>query len=163
MQSLNVPSSANQRGLSSSRFHVFQRDYERYEGVPRLNIYRLRLLFTLVFFFLTYESWAHILTHRGPWDNANAAAWFMWGSYSVISVIGIRRPLKVRPIVLFEVVYKVAWLSVVAYPLWVKQELIGSPAESMTRVFIWVVLPIVAMPWRYFLRTHVWGAPAVRP
>ncbi|MCC3155241.1 hypothetical protein Q3A66_19180 [Hymenobacter sp. BT770] len=149
--------------LVSSQFNVFQRDYERYEGVPRINIYLLRLLFTLMFFFLTYESWEHILTHRGPWNNANAAAWCMWGSYSVISFIGILRPLKMLPIVLFEVVYKVAWLALVAYPLWMKHELIGSPAEGMTRVFVWVVFPIVAMPWGYFFRTHVWGKPAARP
>jgi hypothetical protein len=163
MQPLLMPTPANQHVPVSSRFNVFKRDYERYEGVPRINIYLLRLLFTLMFLFLSYESWAHILTHRGPWNNANAAAWCMWGSYSVISLIGILRPLKMLPIVLFEVVYKVAWLLVVAYPLWMKHELIGSPAEGMTRVFVWVVFPIVAMPWRYFFRTHVMGKPAAQP
>jgi hypothetical protein len=61
------------------------------------------------------------------------------------------------PIVLFEIVYKTAWLFVVAYPLWVKNELTGSAAEGMTRVFIWVIFPIVAMPWKYFFRTHLLG------
>jgi len=45
----------------------------------------------------------------------------------------------------------------VAYPLWIKNELAGSPAGEMANVFIWVVLPIVAMPWRYFFRTHILG------
>jgi hypothetical protein len=140
-----------------SVFNIFKRDYAHYEGVPPINIYLLRLLFTLMFLFLTYESWKHILNHTGPWENGNAAAWCMWGSYSAISFIGIIRPLKMLPIVLFEIVYKTAWLFVVAYPLWVKNELIGSPAEGMARVFIWVVFPIVAMPWRYFFRTHLLG------
>jgi hypothetical protein len=61
------------------------------------------------------------------------------------------------PIVLFEIIYKIGWIAIVAYPLWVKNELIGSPAEGMTRVFVWVVFPIVAMPWRYFFRTHILG------
>ena len=56
---------------------------------------------------------------------------------------------------LFEIIYKITWLIVVAYPLWVKSELIGSPAEGMTRAFVWVVLPIIAMPWRYFFRTYI--------
>jgi hypothetical protein len=163
MQPINLPSPARPRALFSSRFNVFKRDYERYEGVPAINIYLLRLLFTLMFLFLSYESWSHILSHRGPWENGNAAAWCMWGSYSVISIIGIRRPLRMLPIVLFEVVYKVAWLAVVAYPLWVKHELIGSPAEGMARVFVWVILPIVAMPWGYFFRTQVMGKPVVQP
>jgi hypothetical protein len=160
MQPFNLPKGAEESIQRSSRFNVFnlfRRDYERYDGVPRINIYLLRLLFTLMFLFLTYDSWSHIVNHTGPWDNANAAAWCMWGSYSVISFIGILRPLKMLPIVLFEIVYKVAWLAIVAWPLLVKNELIGSPAEGMTRVFVWVVFPIVAMPWGYFFRSHILG------
>ena len=160
MQPLDSPQHTNERVQRASRFNVlniFRRDYEHYEGVPRINIYLLRLLFTLMFFFLTYDSWNHILTHTGPWDSANAAAWCMWGSYSVISFIGMVRPLKMLPIVLFEIIYKVAWLFVVAYPLWVEDKLFGSSAEGMTRVFVWVVFPIVAMPWRYFFRTFILG------
>jgi len=138
-------------------FNVFKRDYKKYDGVPRINIYLLRLLFTLMFLFLSYDSWRHIFNHTGPWDSVNAAAWCMWGSYSIISFIGIIRPLKMLPIVLFEIVYKVAWLIVVAYPLWVKSELIGSPVEGTARIFIWVIFPIVAMPWRYFFRTYISG------
>jgi hypothetical protein len=69
----------------------------------------------------------------------------------------VLRPLKMLPIVLFEIVYKTAWLVIVAYPLWLKGALIGSSAEGMTRVFVWVIFPIVSMPWRYFFRTHILG------
>ncbi len=140
-----------------SVLNIFKRDYKHYDGVPRINIYLLRLLFALMFLFVTYDSWEHIFNHTGSWDSVNAAAWCMWGSYSAISIIGVLRPLKMLPIVLFEVVYKVAWLLIVAYPLWIKNELIGSPAEDMTRVFLWVLLPIVAMPWGYFFRTYILG------
>jgi hypothetical protein len=135
----------------------FSRNADRFEGVPGINIYLLRLLFTLMFLFLSYDSWHYILNHHGPWDTMQAAAWCMFGAYSVISCIGIIRPLKMLPIVLFVIVYKLSWLVVVAYPLWVKQELAGSPAEGMTRIFLGVVLPIVAMPWRYFFRIYLLG------
>lgn len=136
---------------------MFKRDFQNYGGVPSINIYLLRLLFTLMFLFVSYDSWTYILNHIGPWDHVKAAAWCMWGSYSIISFIGILRPLKMLPIVLFEIVYKVAWLVIVAYPLWVKNELIGSSAEAMTQAFTWVVLPIVAMPWGYFFKTYILG------
>ena len=160
MQTFNSPMQTEESSQRPSRlflFNLFRRDYEHYQGVPRINIYLLRLLFTLMFLFVTYDSWSHIFNHAGPWENANAAAWCMWGSYSVISFIGILRPLKMLPIVLFEIIYKTAWIFIVAYPLWVNNELIGSPAEGMARVFIWVVFPIVAMPWRYFFRTYLLG------
>ncbi|WP_461491753.1 hypothetical protein [Pontibacter sp. HJ8] len=160
MQSHNLTTHTSERVQPAARFHIiniFRRDFDHYDGVPRINIYLLRLLFTLMFLFVSYESWTYILTHTGPWNNAQAAAWCMWGAYSIISFIGIIRPLKMLPIVLFEIIYKITWLAVVAYPLWSNNELIGSPAEGMTRAFLWVVLPIVAMPWRYFFRTHLLG------
>jgi hypothetical protein len=135
--------------------NIFKRDYENYEGVPKINIYLLRLLFTLMFLFLSYDSWSHIFAHKGPWEVTDAAAWCMWGSCSIISFIGIMRPLKMLPIVLFEIVYKVTWLLIVAYPLWVKNELAGSPAAHTTNVFLLVALPIVAMPWIYFYKNFI--------
>jgi hypothetical protein len=115
MQPANSPALSDD-GIQRSRFglfNIFKRDYERYEGVPPINIYLLRLLFTLMFFFLSYTSWTHILHHTGPWDPANSAAWFMWASCALIAGIGILRPLKMLPIVLFEIIYKVACLSAV--------------------------------------------------
>ena len=47
--------------------------------------------------------------------------------------------------------------AVVAYPLWSNNELAGSAAEEMTYAFSWVVLAIVAMPWRYAVRTYITG------
>lgn len=136
--------------------YVIQRDDVYYEGVPRINIYFLRVLFLLMFLFLTYETWGVILNHKGAWDGTKAAAWCMWASYSLISFIGVIKPLKMLPIVLFEIIYKVTWLIIVAYPLWVKGELKGSSIESMANVYVWVVFPIIAMPWKYFIHQYVW-------
>jgi hypothetical protein len=40
--------------------------------------------------------------------------------------------------------------------LWSTNQLAGSPAEGMTHAFVWVILPIVALPWAYAFRTYVW-------
>lgn len=137
--------------------NIFKRDYEQYEGVARINIYGLRLLFALMFVFLSYDSWIHILHHKGPWEVTDAVAWCVWLAYGAVSWIGIIRPLKMLPVVLLEIVYKTAWLFVVAYPMWKKNELAGSDAEYTATVFIFVILPAIFMPWRYFFRTAVLG------
>lgn len=134
---------------------LFQRDFKNYEGVPRINIYSLRVLFFLMFVFLSFSSWSVIFQNDGTWGVLDAVAWCMFGSYSAISIIGILRPLKMLPIVLFMIIYKVTWLMAMAYPLWIKGELIGSSAEGMARIFIWVVFPILIMPWKYFFRTYL--------
>jgi len=135
---------------------IFQRD-DRYEGVRRINIYGLRLVFILMFFVLGWNTWTHVLTHQGPWEPTNAVAWSVWTAFATLAGIGIVRPLKMLPILLLEIFYKVLWLILVAYPLWAKGALAGSPAEDTTSAFLWVILPIVAVPWRYVFVNYIYG------
>src|SRR3990170_5859750 len=121
----------------------------RYEGVRPLNIYLLRTLFLLMFLFVGFDAWSYILNHEGAWDPMKAAAWSMFASYSLLSILGVFQPLKMLPLVLFVIVYKSVWLLFVAYPLWAAGQLAGSPAEGMARVFMWVPVLIVAVPWKY--------------
>src|ERR1700678_1422111 len=132
---------------------VFQPN-ERHEGVRNINIYLLRLLYVLMFFVLGRITWTHVLTHQGPWDPTNAGAWCVWTAFATLAGIGIIRPVKMLPIVLLEVFYKVLWLVIVAYPLWSKGTLSGSPAEDITSQFLWGILPIVAVPGGYVLANY---------
>jgi hypothetical protein len=61
------------------------------------------------------------------------------------------------PIILLEIFYKVLWLLVVAYPLWSRGTLAGSTAEGITSAFLWVILPIVAMPWGYAFVSYIYN------
>ena len=108
-----------------------------------------------MFLFLGQDAWTYILTFEGSWNHVAAAAWSVWASYSVLAVLGIIHPLKMLPLALLDILYKVIWLILVAYPLWATNQLIGSPAEEMTYAFLWVVLPIIAMPWKYAFENYI--------
>lgn len=146
--------------MSLSIRSIFGLDYEQYEGVRRINIYLLRLLYALMFLLLGQDAWTHILAHEGPWDPEEAAAWCVWASYSLLAVLGIIHPLKMLPLVLLEISYKLLWLLLVAYPLWSTNQLAGSPAEEMTYAFLWVALPIIATPWKYALQHYLLKPPS---
>ena len=136
-------------------FWLFQRPAQ-YDGVRRIHVYLLRLVFTLMFFVLGQNTWTHVLTHRGAWEPDEAVAWCVWTAFATLAGLGIIRPLKMLPILLLEVFYKVLWLLVVAYPLWSRGQLNGSSAEGTTFAFLWVLLPIVAIPWGYVFATYVY-------
>jgi hypothetical protein len=133
---------------------VFGPDYERYEGVYRINIYLLRLLYFLMLVFVAKDSWTAILTHQGQWNHLEALAWCVFAAYTSLSILGLINPLKMLPIILFEIFYKSIWLIIVAYPLWSAHKLVGSPAEQMTYAFLWLPLPLIATPWAYVFRTY---------
>lgn len=141
---------------------VFKRD-ERYESVRRINIYFLRLVYILMFFVLGRTTWTEILTHQGAWEPTHAVAWCVWTAFATLAGLGIIRPLKMLPILLLEVFYKVLWLAIVAYPLWSNGTLAGSSAEGTTSAFLWVLLPIVAMPWGYVLANYIVPPKAGNP
>ena len=128
----------------------------KYEGVRPIHIYLLRLLYILMFFVLGKDTWTQILTHKGPWDPTNAVVWCVWTAFATLAGIGIIRPLKMLPIILLEIFYKVLWLVLVAYPLWSKGTLAGSPAEGIASAFSWVILPIVAVPWGYVFVNYIY-------
>ncbi len=141
--------------MAFSPIAIFQRD-DRYEGVRRINIYLLRLLYVLMFFVLGKDTWTHILTHRGPRGPTDAMVWCVWSAFATLAGLGIIRPLKMLPILLLEIFYKVLWLTIVAYPLRSKGELVDSPAEGMTSAFLWALLPIVAVPWGYVFANYIY-------
>jgi hypothetical protein len=140
--------------MSFSIKNVFQPD-KRYGGVRKINIYLLRLLFILMVTRLGYVSWSFILTHHGAWEPRVAVAWSVWAAFSVLAIFGVINPLKMLPLVILEITYKVIWLVAVAYPVWSAGQLAGSPIETETFTFLWVILPIVAMPWGYAFNAYV--------
>ena len=87
-----------------TRMNIFKPD-ERYEGVRPIQFYFQRLLFGLMFLFVGFDAWSGIVKHQGPWNPVSAAALCMFASYSTLSILGVFRPLKMIPILLFMVVY----------------------------------------------------------
>ena len=111
---------------------IFTPDHVRHEGVRPINIYLLRLIYFLMLVFVGSDAWRSIVTHQGPWDHVRAVAFCVWASYSTLSLLGLIHPLRMLPLVIFMIAYKLLWLLVVAYPLWRAGTLAGSPAEEMT-------------------------------
>src|SRR5580698_2022415 len=119
----------------SFSFRAIFQPARQYDGVRPVNIYLLRLVYILMFVVLGKDTWTHIVTHRGGWQPDDAMAWCVWTAFATLAGLGILRPLKMLPILLLEVFYKVLWLLIVAYPLWAAGTLTGSAAEGATAAF----------------------------
>jgi len=144
------------QGMRMSLATLLKPDHERYEGVRPIQVHLLRISYVLVLVLVGQRSWAALIHHQGDWEPFLATALSMWASSSLLSAIGVFQPLRMLPLVLFEVGYKLIWLIVVAWPLWSTDRLVGSPAETLTYAFLPVVAPIVLMPWGYVFRKYLW-------
>jgi hypothetical protein len=129
-------------------------DHARWDGVRPIQIYLLRTFYFLVAAFVGTDAWTTVLTHQGPWDHVRAVAWCMWVAYATMSVLGLIHPLRMLPLMIFVIFYKTLWLAVVAYPLWRAGTLTGA-TEEMAKVFMWMWILALAVPWGYAWRTYV--------
>lgn len=139
---------------------LFRSDPARYEGVRPIQHHGLRLFFALMFLFVSLDAWNALLSHQGPWDPVRGAALCMFAGYALWSGLGALRPLRMLPIMVFMVTYKTIWLALIAYPMWADGTLAGSKVEPMANIFIWVMVPILVIPWGYFGRRFVLGRDA---
>jgi hypothetical protein len=152
--SIEFTGNEHRKDISMSFLKSVFQHAERHDGVRWINVYLLRLLYALMFFVLGRETWTHILTHKGPWDPTDAVMWCLWTAFATLAGIGMIHPVKMIPMVLLEIFYKALWLILVAYPLWRTGTLWGSPAEGIASAFLWLPLPVVAVPWGYVFATY---------
>lgn len=80
-------------------------------------------------------AWSEILSHTGVWEPIEAVTWCVWAAYATLAGFGIYNTLKMLPLILFMVFYKILWLAVVAYTLLTTNTLSGSSAEELTIIF----------------------------
>jgi hypothetical protein len=75
---------------------------------------------------------------------------------SFLALLGLRYPVKLLPVLLFETTWKLLWLSLVALPNAINGDLSASDAMSQIAVnCAFVVFIIAAVPWRYAWTQYV--------
>ena len=121
-------------------------------SVRRLNILRLGYLVIAVGLFVT--KWPLFINHDGPWPLFEGVETCMLVALSLLWLLGLRYPIKMLPILLFEIAWKVIWLAVIARPLLTSDQL--DPAHlNVFYACLWVVVVIAVIPWRFAVRQFV--------
>jgi hypothetical protein len=116
-------------------------------SLPRLYVVRAAYLFIAVG--MGSQVWPIALSHTNELANIHGARFAMLAGLSAIALLGLRYPVKMLPLLLFEVTWKLIYLAAFALPLWAARDISEATAENISAVF-WGVLIVIAMiPWRY--------------
>jgi hypothetical protein len=73
---------------------------------------------------------------------------------SMLAFLGLRHPVKLLPLLLFESAWKILWLTVVALPKAATGELDATTSDTVFSCSL-VVLVLAVIPWRYVGRNYV--------
>jgi hypothetical protein len=123
------------------------------DDVSLFRLYLMRLLYFLNFAMLGRDVWPSLISHSGPWDPVKGVAFSFWGALSLLSILGLRYPLRMVPLLLMQFTYKCIWLAAVALPQW---STIRSSGLSKAMIG-GLIADLVVIPWPYVFRSFVKG------
>ena len=76
----------------------------------------------------------HLINPEGPLPLFEGVVTCMLVALSLLAFLGLRYPLQMLPILLFEIAWKVIWTAVVVLPLWTAHQL--DPATVMRVLYL---------------------------
>ncbi|UAK25546.1 hypothetical protein [Sphingomonas nostoxanthinifaciens] len=120
-------------------------------SVTRLNL--LRCGYLLLILGLGSQM-APVLIARGPaLEVMHGIVLSMLCALGLLSILGLRYPLKMLPLLFFEMTWKLIWLVRIAVPLWTAHRIDDAVASTLVAVLMVVVFPFI-IPWGYVGRTY---------
>ena len=118
------------------------------------RIYALRSGYLLMAVGLGLTVWPGIFHHDQPWGLAQGVVHCMLAAMGALAVLGLRYPLAMLPLLIFELAWKTIWLLVVALPLASAHTMDADTAETMNECLLVVVIAAV-IPWDQVARNFV--------
>src|ERR1051326_4804728 len=86
--------------------------------VSLLRLYLLRTVYAAIALLMGAQMWPIAFSH-GPWaDHLHGVAVAMLAGLTLLGRRGVRYPMKMLPLMLFEFAWKLTWTLSVALPLW---------------------------------------------
>jgi len=121
------------------------------------RLYLLRAMYLFVVVGLGVFAVPSILRHAGQRNLADGIIDAMLLAFWLLSMLGLRYPLRMLPVLLWELVWKVLWFGMAAWPAWRAGTMDADMTENAINCSLVVLLPLV-LPWGYLVR-HYLRAP----
>ena len=121
--------------------------------VSLVRIYLLRILFALIAI-AQGAIQLPLFLHHVPWTVMSGAAHSFLLALALLSFVGIRYPLQMLPLMVYELLWKSIWLLGIALPAWLAGRFDADTQSTFYEIApIVVVIPII--PWRYVWENFV--------
>jgi hypothetical protein len=120
--------------------------------VSLVRLYVLRATYALLAIglgaMILPELIAHPLTSRGVIPSLLGAVW-------LLAFVGLKYPLEMLPLLMFEFAWKSIWTLAYGLPQWSAGQLPPTFAEDSFNIGVGVVLMPLVIPWGYVFRHYI--------
>src|SRR5258705_11505325 len=108
--------------------------------VSTFRLYLLRATYLLMAVGLAIDIWPLILNHPPDVEHMRGVVRSVLGTVALLSLLGIRYPLKMLPLMFFELIWKTIWILAFGLPLLGAHALTPDTRETMKACLMWVIL-----------------------
>jgi hypothetical protein len=122
--------------------------------VPTWRLHALRAMYALVIVGLATVVWPQFFHRSEPWPLAGGVKSCMLVAFSLLALVGLRYPLQMLPILLWELSWKTIWLLAIAAPLWLSGRMDEGTQGTAIECSL-VVLVALVIPWRFVFDHYV--------
>ncbi len=123
-------------------------------AVPFWQVTALRFFYLLIAVVMGGMIWSELIFADADVQPMRAVVQAMLAALSLLCLLGLRYPLKMLPLLFFEMGWKTIWISFFAYPAWAS----GAVTAQIEGLF-WECIPVaimyLIMPWRYIWHHYV--------
>jgi hypothetical protein len=120
-------------------------------GVSLARLYGLRAMYLLLIVGLAAINLPELIGH-GPTSRGVIPS--MLGGIWLLAFLGLRYPLQMLPLLMFEIAWKTIWLIDYGVPQWLTGRRPPTFADDFQAILVVVLVPFV-IPWGYVLRNYV--------
>ena len=121
-------------------------------GVSSARMWVLRATYLLLIIglgaMIVPEIVSHELTSRGVIPALLGAVW-------LLAFLGLKYPLQMLPLLMFEFAWKLVWMVFYGLPQWSAGQHPPTFAEDMFNIGFGVILMPLVIPWPYVWRRYV--------
>ena len=122
-------------------------------GIVRL--YLLRGMYLLIAVGLGITIWPNIVFPADLVAGQGSVIRALLGALAVMCLLGLRYPLGMLPILVFELLWKTIWVVASAIPMWLGPGLDTYASETLFATLMGVVLVPIVIPWGYVVQHYV--------
>ena len=125
--------------------------------MPELSLFRLYTLRVCYFILaagLGVYIWPVVVHHTSDLATTEGIRIALLAGLGATAVLGLRYPVQMVPLLLFEMIWKAIYLIAFALPLWSAHQINEAVAEDIKAVLM-VIIFIPLIPWRHVFAQYV--------
>ena len=122
--------------------------------ISRARRIALRALYLFIVTGMAIYMWPDILAPNTHWKPLQGQANCMLAAFSMMCLLGLRYPVQMLPVLLWEVTWKTMWLVLVPLPQWWAGHVDDAIKPAIFAISM-VVLVYAAIPWRQVFAAYV--------